>query len=166
MTVIERIKRRIAIDENGCWVWQGHKKPDGYGRMRLSSGRQASVHRVAFEAWNGQIGRGLHIDHLCRNPSCCNPDHLEAVTPGENTRRSRSAEVSRAKRETQTHCIHGHMFTAENSYFDARGYRSCKECRRHKNETWAVLRRKTDRPYRTFTADAPNVVSIKAAKNG
>lgn len=161
MTIGERIKRRVAVDENGCWVWQGYKKPDGYARMRLDGGRQVYVHRAAFEAWHGQIGRGLHVDHLCRNPSCCNPDHLEAVTPQENTRRSRTVEANMAKREMRTHCINDHLFTAENSYFDARGYRSCKECRRQKNETWAVLRRKTDRPYRDLTASGPNVVALK-----
>lgn len=34
--------------------------------------------------------RQVEVDHLCFNPSCCNPDHLEAVTPQENKRRRRA----------------------------------------------------------------------------
>ncbi|MGL4650278.1 MAG: HNH endonuclease [Caldilineaceae bacterium] len=30
---------------------------------------------------------GLQVDHLCATPSCCNPDHLDLVTPSENSRR-------------------------------------------------------------------------------
>jgi hypothetical protein len=28
------------------------------------------------------------LDHLCRNPKCVNPNHLEVVTRSENLRRS------------------------------------------------------------------------------
>lgn len=37
--------------------------------------------------WKGEIPHGLEIDHLCNKPTCCNPDHLEAVTRAENERR-------------------------------------------------------------------------------
>lgn len=30
---------------------------------------------------------GLEVDHLCCNSRCCNPDHVEAVTPSENCKR-------------------------------------------------------------------------------
>lgn len=33
------------------------------------------------------------LDHLCRNRWCCNPDHLESVTPAENVRRGDCAKA-------------------------------------------------------------------------
>jgi hypothetical protein len=30
---------------------------------------------------------GMHIDHLCRNPACVNPEHLEPVTQPVNLSR-------------------------------------------------------------------------------
>ena len=65
-----------------CWEWQA-VKTKGYGIFR---GNQA--HRWAYQQWCGQIPEGLVIDHLCKNPGCVNPDHLEAVTQRENLRRS------------------------------------------------------------------------------
>jgi len=36
----------------------------------------------------GEIPKGLVIDHLCNIKKCVNPEHLEAVTYGENTQRA------------------------------------------------------------------------------
>jgi hypothetical protein len=70
----------------------------------------------------------LHLDHLCRVRHCVNPEHLEPVTPGENTRRSPiHISVIRAAR---THCKQGHEFTPENTYRHGPGlrWRSCRAC--------------------------------------
>lgn len=88
--VVERIMARVTIDENGCHVFGGCTN-HGYGQVSLPGGRCGYTHRVMYEAANGPIPDGLHIDHLCRNRSCCNPEHLEAVTPRENLRRSTEA---------------------------------------------------------------------------
>lgn len=87
-----------------------------------------SAHRVAYELTRGPIPAGMEIDHLCRVRSCVNPDHLEAVTRGENLRRGRG------KTGAQTHCKRGHELTPENTYryVNRRGYvcRHCRQCRR------------------------------------
>lgn len=77
------------IDENGCWVWQHGRAVNGkYGRTKSKH----YSHRVYYEKFVGPIPKGLSLDHLCQNTLCCNPDHLEPVTKGENNRRAREAE--------------------------------------------------------------------------
>lgn len=71
---------------NGCWEWQGTLTSGGYGRFDIE-GRTVSAHRYAYESRIGPIPPRLVIDHLCRNPPCVRPDHLEPVTTIQNTLR-------------------------------------------------------------------------------
>ena len=67
----------------GCWIWAGHRNRKGYGQFWMQ-GRAHWAHRVSYAAFNGPIEAGQHIDHKCRNTSCCNPDHLQAIDPATN----------------------------------------------------------------------------------
>lgn len=108
-----------------CIEWVGRRSEKGYGRIRFH-GRDIAAHRIAYEAAIGPIPAGLQIDHLCRNPRCVNPLHLEPVTAKENVRRSESLA---AKNAVKSHCKHGHAFTPEN-IIRKRGYRHCRICQR------------------------------------
>ena len=71
-----------------CWLWTGAKINSGYGLFSVND-RRVLAHRFAYELLIGPIPAGLTVDHLCYIRACIRPDHLEAVTMGENTRRAR-----------------------------------------------------------------------------
>jgi hypothetical protein len=71
-----------------CWEWQRTKTKGGYGRINVN-GHSMPAHRFYFESTNGPVPEGLEMDHLCHNPGCVNPDHLEAVTKSVNALRRR-----------------------------------------------------------------------------
>lgn len=88
--IIDRVVRRpVAPAMSDCWEWTLAVADNGYAHWaRRDALRGFLVHRVAYEAFVGPIPEGLHIDHLCVNRRCMNPDHLEPVTQRENTRRA------------------------------------------------------------------------------
>ena len=92
------------VDTSGeCWRYTGAKNDKGYGKFwKGSEKRLVQAHRFAFEDQVGLIPDGLQLDHLCRNPACVRPDHLEPVTSGENTRRGNAGKWSRAAKVAPT----------------------------------------------------------------
>ncbi len=87
---VSRIKKDAVT---GCWVWMGARKPSGYGKFGRE-GKYIAAHRWFYERARGPIPAKMVLDHLCRNPPCVNPDHLEAVTNAENGRRGIHAKIN------------------------------------------------------------------------
>lgn len=110
---------------NTCWLWTMRPAGEGYGQIKLESGRRQQAHRFAYELLVGPIPEGLQLDHLCRVRHCVNPAHLEPVTSRENVHRSPIAPAALNARKT--HCPHGHEYTDDNTYFSG-GKRICRAC--------------------------------------
>lgn len=109
--------------DSGCWVWIGcDNGKHGYGKF-WDGTRMVYSHRHAYEDIVGPIPKGKELDHLCRNPVCCNPRHLEPVTHTENVRRGMGNQYKGIVR-----CKRGHLYDEENTYQTKRGGRRCKAC--------------------------------------
>lgn len=120
-----RLLNRIDKTPNGCWNYTRSKSVKGYGKLS-AWGRMWLAHRVSYTIFVAPIPEGKSIDHLCRNPSCINPNHLEPVSNRENLMRGIGIA---AKNSRKTHCINGHALSGENLRLKkSRRGRICKKC--------------------------------------
>lgn len=89
----DRLRRFMAkVDKtDGCWNWTGATQTKGYGSFGWGPRGQARsflAHRLAYAWFVGPLDPTLTVDHLCFNRRCVRPQHLEAVTLGENIARA------------------------------------------------------------------------------
>lgn len=120
--IMDRLKEKFEVTENGCWNWIASKHPRGGYGMIYYEGRCQRAHRVAYQVMVGPVPEGLELDHLCHNPSCINPAHLEPVTHQENMMRGHLSN------RLKTHCKFGHPFDEQNTIPINNGRRMCRTC--------------------------------------
>lgn len=109
---------QVDFTEN-CWVWLGTLNRRGYGRFRRNGHNLA--HRWAYEFCVSPTN--LELDHLCRNPPCVRPEHLDPVPHAIN--------MARAKK---THCKNGHPRSIH-GYIRPDGKGSfCKTCAKERRQ--------------------------------
>ena len=98
----------IVERPSGCWVWAGHRTPDGYGTISLYDPAKKrcitkKVHRVAYAELVGPIPEGREVDHLCMLPCCINPNHLQLLPRSENAAKN---QWRKREHEQQARTLH------------------------------------------------------------
>lgn len=120
--------------DEGCWEWQGSKGHWGHGQVQIKETahrrRKVMVHRLMWFWEHGDTEKVL--DHLCGNPPCCNPRHLQPVTVKENTLRGNAPSAINAQRQK---CVNGHPLYGDNLYVD-RGRRRCRACMNQRSQEY------------------------------
>lgn len=122
---------RTKPEESGCILWAGYLNDRGYGSTGSIGGKTYRAHRFAYLITFGEIPAGAEIDHKCRNRSCVNPEHLQALPVLAH--RKKDAPFKR-----RSHCKNGHAFSEENTYTHL-GNRRCRACsliRGRKHDGW------------------------------
>jgi len=148
----ERLKRfwgRVNFT-SGCWEWVGSRiknsrtgKP-GYGCLRVDEGTEYA-HRFVWRVYNGEPGKQFVL-HRCDNPSCVRLDHLFLGTAKDNVFDMVAKGRNKNNNTGITHCKRGHLFDETNTYFNARGNRTCRAC----SAAWMRNYREThERPSRS-----------------
>lgn len=121
--LFSRVERTVT-----CWNWKGGTG-SGYGVVYVEGGSRMA-HRISYELLIGPISPGLHLDHLCRNRRCVNPDHLEAVSRKTNILRGVGTPAVNSRK---THCKYGHLLAGKNLVPGRPNDRECLTCKTTRN---------------------------------
>jgi hypothetical protein len=113
--------KTMPLSLHGCWLWVGYRNRFGYGEFKVG-GKTYMPHRWAYEVATGDTLGDRHAHHLCHNPQCVNPLHIEPMTGTDHV----NIHVAKTRRE-MTHCKRGHPLSGNNVYVHG-GRRHCKSC--------------------------------------
>ncbi len=82
---INRFHTKYVMEPlSGCWLWTGALDNLGYGRINVNGlSNSMLAHRFSAMIHGLDMTKPV-IRHLCNNPSCVNPEHLDPGTQKEN----------------------------------------------------------------------------------
>jgi hypothetical protein len=121
---------------SSCWVWKNAKDKDGYG-IFWDQTKIIKAHRFSYQLFKDKIPQGLQINHLCKNTSCVNPNHLEVVSCRENLMKGDTIAKQNAEK---THCKRGHEFNNKNTRF-FKNERYCLPCHQELQRQYYISRK-------------------------
>lgn len=128
MDIMQRFLAKTE-EVDGHWMWTGARTGSKSTRpvCYAGNGKQQYAHRWIYEQCVGPIPEGYEVDHTCRVGMCVNPDHLEAVTPDENARRTRLTVCKKGLHD---------LTLPENQFVYRGGRRGCLLCKRENSRQW------------------------------
>lgn len=137
-SVLERFEEKYIPEPNsGCWIWLGALSANGRSSFQWGNGRISTAHKWAYIFFRGEIPDGLELDHLCCNPSCVNPHHLEAVPRSVNGKRYWNWIGKNDVRRQVVECKNGHPFNVQNTRIDPQTkHKICRVCDRARHRTY------------------------------
>ena len=134
------LANRTELTEAGCLKWTGGKNKDGYGRLGYDGGMRLA-HRLLKTILHGSpASNDLVCDHICRNRSCVNPDHVRWVTQSVNA--LENSECPQAKNAAKTACP-----KCGGEYENTRGIRRCRKCQKANMSAWYLKNKEHRRAY-------------------
>ena len=148
---VPQIMRKTLADNapwtDECVPWPGAKASNGYGLVNyigLDGKRHGTqAHRMAYAICVDDIPEGRTLAHVaergCTDRACINPKHLEPVSHKVTILRSETTVAGANSRKE--HCVNGHPFTLENTYFMPNGGRQCRTCKRENQRRYRAEKR-------------------------
>lgn len=117
--------RHVILMANGCWIYDS-ARPGHYARVNIGGGQSRPAHAVTWEHYNGPVPDGLELDHLCREPRCINPLHVEPVPHRVNVLRGESPLIVLHREQR---CAKGHPASESYRRRDTGRVVFCRTCR-------------------------------------
>lgn len=129
-SIVAYCTARIAVDANGCWIWTGPRRANGYGIVKMAGEWcHRYAHRVIWSIAVGPIPPTYDVHHRCRVKACVNPRHLECLPHADHV--GADSRATWHVREFGPHigvCHNGHV--DEYRVYAGRRWAECKGCKR------------------------------------
>ena len=132
-TPLERLLTKITKTDT-CWLWCGARwgRNRMYGQFRMNK-HSIGAHRASYILHIGPSPEAKHLDHLCRNTLCVNPQHLEPVSCQTNLLRGIGIASINSKKQM---CKNGHTLSLDNIAYSKKGGRNCRTCNIERAKLW------------------------------
>jgi hypothetical protein len=90
----DRFREKVEFRMGDCWTWLASTGSHGYGQIGSGVGKEMRLaHVVSYEFFVGPIPERMDLHHLCENPACVHPLHLEPTTRKDHIQRHRGDSV-------------------------------------------------------------------------
>jgi hypothetical protein len=127
-----RFLGKITIDHiTKCWEFPVAIN-EVYGQFSHKT-KTWRAHRIMKFWMDGNLPAGYDVHHVCNNPSCVNPDHLENLKPKANILESETTQAGRNSQKIR--CPKEHPYAGDNLMMSG-GKRLCRTCHTAKSRNY------------------------------